>query len=105
MPLLVFCAVALTIWVSCAGSPEPQEAPRQGVVYYWFSIRGEYFPPPGMTFIPEEFPSFIIPPGVGVTTAAVPGGIEREALSGSFRAAYISGLFRGVPLEIGRAHV
>ena len=109
IPILIFCTVVTNIWVSCAGSPPA--APFTGAAQEdadeadeWFSVGDEYFPPPGMTFIPAEFPSLVLPPGVGIITtsgldrAAALSETERTALSDSFRAAYISSRFRQAPL-------
>ena len=109
IPLAAFCIFAVNLWISCAGLPEEpspplavQEEPAE--VHVWFPVGEEYFPPPGMTFTPAAFPSIAAPPGLGVITtsgldrAATLSAAEQEALSGSFRAAYISSLFRGAPL-------
>jgi len=57
-----------------------------------------------MFFTPAAFPSIVVPPGVGrITTdlrdiAATLSAAERDALSASFKAAYINGIFREAPL-------
>jgi len=57
-----------------------------------------------MTFLPADFPSLEIPPGLGLITmdrrdrAASLNEREKAALSLSFRAAYIDGLLREAPL-------
>jgi len=97
---------ALFLWFSCAGSPAEfflDTAPDDsGESSDWFPLWDEYPPPPGMTFIPAEFPSLDIPPGVGAITAGdrtvTLNEGERDVLSRSFRSAYINNLFREAPL-------
>ena len=103
VPLFVFCAVM--VLASCAAAPEHFEdrAPDDfEEIHDWFLA--EHPLPSGIAFVPAEFPSLKVSPGVGAVTmdgrdraAALSEG-AREELSASFRAAYINSLFREAPL-------
>ena len=105
IPLFVLCAFAVSIWISCATAPAaPPHIVQEDEQELRFSVGDEYYPPPEMIFIPAEFPSFVLPPGLGMITTS---GLDRAAalsetgraeLSDSFRAAYISSRFRQAPL-------
>ena len=101
---IFFCFFILVF--SCTGSPEPAspnvslERPdaekRPGDPFY--SVQ------PDMVFVPGEFPSLEIMPGVGVITgdrmdrAASLSEREKIALSRAFMSAYVDGLLRELDL-------
>jgi hypothetical protein len=117
--LCILCA-----WVflqfSCAGQPEtmePEEFPESaesaetGVFEETVPLDREALdifdhPDPGdLVFISSPFPSLTAAPGIGNITresrdrGSLLSSSEREALSASFRGAYIDGILRGVPLS------
>ena len=99
---------------SCAGSPKPSSPAdsmgrpdgekRPGEIDWPEADRRSDGTQPEMVFIPREFPSLEIMPGVGFITgdrrdrAASLTEKEKADLSDSFRAAYADGLLQEAPL-------
>jgi hypothetical protein len=113
--LVLFLLAAHFLWFSCAGKPAVEEPEQEsGQLPQQEAFPGEEpagltedflsHPGPGdLIFLPASFPALMPAPGVGVVSrerrgASLTSG-ERAALQDSFRAAYVDGLLRGLPLE------
>ena len=111
--------MTIFLWFSCAGSPAgvpdaefpPAESSQAAApdntsgTETWTPAEYDPLLFREMAFLPALFPSLEVPPGVGQITgdrrdrAASLSGKEKDALSESYRTAYIDGLFRGFPLS------
>jgi hypothetical protein len=119
-PARLFLVLSLALfWVSCAGKPpveirqipegpplpeavlreEPEPVTPEGAENFPLPPEHEGPESEGLVFIPADPPPLVPAPGVGIISrGASLNGEARAVLQDTFRAAYLDGLLKGLPL-------